>query len=356
MNLNLRQFIFYIIAFPCGLSSFLVFLTICFSRKHHLYDDVGGRKIHSGEIPRLGGIGFVSAFLISLLLLHIRFPRFQLLQSNIIYIIIATTLIFIMGLWDDIKNWKAVWKFLLQCAAAGLVLYAGFRFTKISFAPIGFFWRFGILSYPITFLWIIGITNAVNLMDGIDGQAACLSGSLLLSYSIIFYVLNVSILLVYICLILTFATLGFLFFNLSVPKAKIFMGDCGSQFFGFILSVLPLMQRADGGEAATLPFAIIFLMLPIFDVIAAVWRRIRDKHPISEGDKFHLHHKLMLIGFSSRGALLVFMILQIVIDLFVTMAVILQGVMALFTLLGLALVGILFFTLIHYEKNKKNLA
>ena len=93
-------------------------------------------------------------------------------------------------------------------------------------------------------------------------------------------------------------------------------------------------------------------MLPIFDTVAAIWRRVREKRPIGEGDKFHLHHKLMLIGFSPRGALSVFMILQLIINLFAGMAIILQGVRALVVLIGLILVGLLFFTLIHYEKEK----
>jgi len=102
--------------------------------------------------------------------------------------------------------------------------------------------------------------------------------------------------MIYTCIILASTLIGFLFFNLSRPHAKIFMGDAGSQFLGFVLAVLPLVPRNDGYETAPAPFAAIFLMLPLFDMIAAIWRRIRDKKPILEGDKMHLHHKLMLIG------------------------------------------------------------
>ncbi len=352
MRLDFLHFLIYLVILPTAISSLAVYLTIMFSTKHELYDSVGGRKIHSGNVPRLGGLGFVIAFVISILIFHFRFPKYNLLQSNITFVIGASILIFIMGIFDDLKNWKAIFKFLVQCFAAFLVLFAGFKFTKVSFAPIGFYWQMGILSYPITFLWIIGITNAVNLLDGIDGQAGCLSGSLLISYSIVFWAAAVNPLMIYICVILVFVILGFLFFNLALPKAKIFMGDGGSQFLGFILAVFPLMKESSGVEAIRLPFAICFLMLPIFDVIAAVWRRKRDKKPISVGDKFHIHHKLMLIGFSPRGTLTIFMILQIIIDMFVTMSILLEGVMALVTLIGLMLVGILFFYLIHFEKQR----
>lgn len=353
MRLTFVQFLTYIAVLPCGISSLFVYLTIIFSKKYNLYDEVGGRKIHSGNIPRIGGVGFVTAYLISIIVLHFRFPQFGVLQSNFLYITIAYAVIFIMGLLDDIKNCKAVIKLLIQSGAAAVVLFAGFKFTRISFAPIGFFWQLGTLGYFITFFWIIGIINAVNLMDGIDGQAGTLSISILISYSVIFFTYGVSRFIIYVNLILVFAVIGFLFFNLSIPKAKIFMGDCGSQFLGFTLAILPLMQNPANEETVALPFAVLFLVIPILDTIAAIWRRLRDKISIAKGDRFHLHHKLMLIGFSPRGALCIFIIFQLIIDLFITMAVIQQGVMALVTLIGLLLIISLFFVMIHYEKERR---
>lgn len=351
MQLTNIQFIFFAMVMPCIISAFLVYVIILFSKKHNLYDGVGGRKIHSGNIPRLGGVGFFTAFVLSLFVISCRFPGVLTITPQLLSVIIGSGLIFLMGVLDDLKTWRAAPKLIVQLVAATIVVYAGYRFTRISFTPIGLFIPLGIFTYPITVLWIAGITNAVNLMDGIDGQVGCLSGSLLISYAVLFYNNNPpDFAMIYICIILTFTLLGFLFFNLAVPKAKVFMGDGGSQFLGFVLAVLPLVPTRDGYETVAAPFAALFLMLPILDMIAAIWRRIRDKKPIREGDKFHLHHKLMLIGFSPRGALLAFMILQIIADLFVTLAVILQGVMALATLIGLLLVGFLFFALIHFEK------
>lgn len=354
MHITTLQFIFYILLLPCILSAVFVYLVIIFSKKHALYDAIGGRKIHSGNIPRLGGVGFFTAMVVSFAVLYLRLglPVFD--SKRLWYVMIAGGLIFTMGLWDDLKNWKASLKFVLQCAAACLVVYADYRFTRISFAPIGFYWSFGVLSYPITILWIVGVTNAINLMDGIDGQVGCLSASVLLCYAVLFAILEENIGVVYLCIVLGSALIGFLFFNLAHPHAKIFMGDCGSQFLGFVLAVVPLADKASGdSEVVSIPFAAVFLMLPIFDTIAAIWRRIREKRPIREGDKFHLHHKLLLIGFSPRGALTTVMILQIIVDLFVTQAIILQGMMALTTLIGLMLVGFLFFALIHFEKQSR---
>ena len=351
MQLTGIQFFFFTIVLPCIMSAFFVYLMILFAKRHNLYDGVGGRKIHSGKIPRLGGVGFFSAFVLSIFVMSFRFPGIINIDFRFIAAAASASLIFLMGFLDDLKNWKAAPKFFVQLVAAIIVVYAGFRFTKISFAPLGLFLPLGIFAYPLSVLWIAGVTNAVNLMDGIDGQVGCMSGSLLISYAVLFCTdAPYQYSMVYLCVILTCSIVGFLFFNLARPKAKIFMGDGGSQFLGFVLAVLPLVPRHDGYEIAAAPFAVLFLLLPIFDMIAAIWRRIRDKKPIREGDRFHLHHKLMLIGYSPRGALVTFMIFQIIIDLFVTLAIILQGVMALATLIGLVLIGVLFFTLIHFEK------
>lgn len=350
--MSLIQFIFYIIFLPCTLSAAFVYLSILFSKKHNLYDEIGGRKIHSGNIPRIGGVGFGLAYILSSMVLHFRFPELQLLNSNFFYIIVGGIIIFIMGLWDDIKNWKAIFKLLFQSCAAVIVLYGGYTFKKISFGPIGFFWYLGTETYIITFLWIIGITNAINLVDGIDGQAGCLGTSVLLTYAAIYYSLGVNSTIIFRLIILASTIIGFLFFNLSLPSAKIFMGDCGSQILGFVLSILPLIPSPEGYESSNVIFASVILMLPIFDTVAAIWRRLRDKKPIGEGDKFHLHHKLMLIGFSPRGALGIFMIFQIIINIFGAVAILLQGIYALIILIGLILVGILFFALIHYEKER----
>ena len=294
------QFIIFTMLIPCTISALFVYFVILFAKRHNLYDDVGGRKIHSGKIPRLGGIGFFFAFVVSVFITSFTFPGSIVITRQFTAIIIGGCLIFFMGLWDDLKNWRAIHKLIIQLIAAGIVAYAGFRFTRISFAPLGLFIPFGIFAYPITVLWVAGVTNAVNLMDGIDGQVGCLSVSLLISYIVLFFKdAPPYFSMIYSCIILAAAIIGFLFF-----------------------------------------------------MIAAIWRRVREKRPIREGDRMHLHHKLMLIGYSPRGALVVVMTLQIIIDIFVTLAVISQGLMALVTLIGLLLVGILFFAIIHFEKEK----
>ena len=266
MQLTNMQLIIFAMLIPCAISAFFVYLVILFAKRHNLYDDVGGRKIHSGKIPRLGGIGFFSAFVLSIFIIYFKFPGSIVITRQFTAIIIGGCLIFFMGLWDDLKNWRAIYKLIIQLIAGCIVAYAGFRFTRISFAPVGLFISFGIFAYPITVLWIAGVTNAVNLMDGIDGQVGCLSVSLLISYIVLFFKdLPPHFSMTYTCIILAATLIGFLFFNLSRPHAKVFMGDAGSQFLGFVLAVLPLVPNNAGSETVAIPFAIIFMMLPIFE-------------------------------------------------------------------------------------------
>lgn len=334
------------------MSSLFVYLTIRFSTKHNLYDSVNSRKIHSGNIPRLGGIGFFSAYFISSFILYLRFSHLRIADPEVYYVIAGCFLIFIMGILDDLKNLKAIIKLSFQILAACLVLYSGLMFSELNFSAIGFNLKLGYFAYPLTLLWIVGITNAINLMDGIDGQAGCLGGSIILGYVFIFLNLNINILLIYTSLILVFTIAGFLLFNLAKPNAKIFMGDVGAQTLGFIIAILPLIQNNENIETIPFHFAIAFSMLPILDTIAAVWRRLRDKKPIGEGDRFHLHHKLMLVGFSARRALVIFMVFQIIINILTIAAVLSKGFHSMLILLAILFLGILLFAILHFKKEK----
>ena len=160
----------------------------------------------------------------------------------------------------------------------------------------------GLLSYPITLIWIIGITNAVNLIDGLDGLAGGISFLASLSFGIFFWVQG-SMLSAEICLALAGAVAGFLVFNL--PPAKIFMGDSGSLFLGFFLALLPLLgQESDGAEIGLISAATI-LSVPIFDTFAAMYRRKKAHVSFFTADKGHLHHLLLKRVESSRAVLMI---------------------------------------------------
>ncbi len=330
------------------MSVFAVFLILRLSTKFNLFDSVDDRKIHTGDIPRLGGIGIFTGFLTGLLLFAVIYDTGSL-GNNMWALFAGSAIIFIMGVWDDFKPWRPRYKLLAQCLAAVIVLVGHFTFSRITLGPVDFVWEMGIWKYPLTFIWIIGVTNAFNLLDGLDGLAGSVAALCTVIYALYFfrYGNHAAIL---VCLLLGLSVSGFLVFNLPFPKAKIFMGDGGSQFLGFVLSVLPLMHAKDGFATIALPYAAAVLMIPIYDTIAAVWRRTREGRRFDSPDRFHIHHKLMLMGFTEKQTLLVIVIFQIIVGIFVSCAVWIRGVFALVLLFAVYLMGILFFSIIHYKK------
>ena len=318
--------------------------------KFQIFDSIDERKIHTGNIPRLGGIGIFTGFLVGLVLFNLTFDATSL-GNNLWALCLGSAMIFAMGVWDDFKPWKARYKLLVQCLAAIVVLAGNFTFSRITLGSVDFVWEMGVWKFPLTFIWIIGVTNAFNLIDGLDGLAGSLAALSALTYGLYFYNYgNTAALLV--CLLLAVSVSGFLTFNLPFPKARIFMGDGGSQFLGFVLSVLPLMNAKDGFATIALPYAAAVLMIPIYDTIAAVWRRTREKRRFDAPDRFHLHHKLILMGFSGRQTLFIVVVFQFIVGLFVSCAVWIRDVFALVLLFAVYLMGILFFSIIHFRKNR----
>lgn len=341
-------FIVLISTFIISVLSIIVIIKL--TTKFNIFDSLDERKIHTGNIPRLGGIGIFIAFLTGLLLFSIVFGT-KGLGNNLWALFIGSTIIFVMGVWDDFKPWRPRYKLVAQCIAAIIVLSGNFTFSRITLSSVDFIWNMGIWKYPLTFIWIIGVTNAFNLIDGLDGLAGSLASLCAVIYALYFYRYG-NISAVFICLLLGFSVSGFLVFNLPFPKAKIFMGDGGSQFLGFVLSVLPLMNAKDGFATIALPYAAAVLMIPIYDTIAAVWRRVREKRRFDSPDRFHLHHKLILMGFTGRETLLIIITFQIIIGIFVFCAVWIKGFFALVLLFAVYLMGILFFSIIHFRKKE----
>lgn len=323
-------------------------LIILFSKRFHLYDSIDDRKVHVGHISRLGGLGITLAFSVSLLILL--FGHYLIaIKQNIFFLVIAAICITTMGIIDDIVTLPAKTKLIPQILAATLVLIGGFKFSTLSFGIYTL--NLGFLAYPITFIWIIGVTNAINLIDGIDGQCGGLSVIASFTFFLFFFREgNHSAMLICLCLI--FSVMGFLFFNLPLPKAKIFMGDGGSQTLGFVLSVLPLLSSKGSLSTVSILYATAILMIPIFDTIAAIWRRLREKRSIGSPDRYHLHHKLMMFGFSNRQTLIIVCLFQTIICIFLCCAIWMGGYLGTILLFTTFLMGILFFTVVHIGKVK----
>ena len=291
------------IAFIINFLFIPIIIRVC--HKNKWYDKQEKRKIHTGLIPRLGGVGiFISLIITCCVVSLIAFlnsgksflyplaPRYAFLLAGVL-------IIHILGLVDDFVSQKPIVKLIFQTIAASCVAFGGFIFKEIPIPYIGTV-PLGILGYPFTILWIIAITNAMNLVDGMDGLAGGITAFASLSMGIISLIQG-QLLTAVIAFTLFGSTAGFLLFNL--PPAKIFMGDSGSLAIGFILSVLPLMGISATASFATVLVPVTLLLIPIIDTCAAIIRRISEGRTILSPDREHIHHKLLDMGLSEKKIL-----------------------------------------------------
>ena len=253
------------------------------------------RKVHNKPMPRLGGLGIYMGFLLGYIL-------FGAMSLRMNAILIGSFIVIVTGIVDDIKPIPAKVKFLFQIIAASVVAFYG-KILLQDLSAFGFYINFGIFSYPITILFIVAIINCINLIDGLDGLAAGLSSIYFITIGIVAVLWKNSFGLdAIITFIMLGATLGFLFHNFN--PAKIFMGDSGSMFLGYMIAVIALLGFKNV-TLTTLLAPICLLAIPIMDTFFAILRRIVNKKPISEPDKQHLHHQLLSFNLSHRNVVLV---------------------------------------------------
>lgn len=273
-------------------------MVINFSKKEGLVDVPNERKIHTKPISRIGGVAiWTSTMLTFLCLVLMSYYPYGKLMSGIL---LGGSLMFLLGLIDDVYGLGAKFKLLIQVSIATIVYLLGVQINSVPFfGGIDLGW----LSYPITLLWIVGISNAVNFIDGVDG----LAGSVVTVNSITLAILAVTLsppnpISALIGFILAGSMLAFLTFNFN--PAKIFMGDSGALFSGFILatiSITGVMKVAT--LAILLPF--IVLVVPITDITYASLRRICKGQSPFVADAEHIHHKLLHAGFSQKKTVVI---------------------------------------------------
>jgi UDP-GlcNAc:undecaprenyl-phosphate GlcNAc-1-phosphate transferase len=262
------------------------------------------RKVHGKPIPRLGGIAIVAAFYAPLVALFFvnsevgqRFWSDPVRASGLIAGGVA---IAALGIWDDLRGANAKTKFLVQFAVAGAMYAVGFRIDRIAnpYAMIELGW----FALPFTMLWIAGVINAMNLIDGLDGLAG---GVALIAITTTFAVaaLHSDPLMLLFTAALGGAVLGFLFYNFN--PASIFMGDTGSMFLGFVLATTAIQTNHKSSTAVAIIVPIIALGVPIADTLLAMMRRAARGVPMFSADRGHIHHRLLESGLSHRQAVLV---------------------------------------------------
>ena len=255
------------------------------------------RRMHKVPIPRLGGLAIFIGFMVSVLLLGSVRGNIQM-QS----ILLGSVIIVVLGVVDDIMALPAMLKFVVQIAAAlipalnGVVIQA---FSNPNIFSESLYWVLGPLSVPFTVLWIVAITNAVNLIDGLDGLAngvSAISATTMLVIALLASEAQVAVVMA----ALVGACVGFMPYNLN--PAKMFMGDTGATFLGYILATMSIQGLFK--FYAVISFAVPFLILglPIFDTVFAFTRRIAHGQSPMHADRGHIHHRLIDMGLNQKQA------------------------------------------------------
>ena len=267
-------------------------------KKQNFVDKPGYRKIHNDSIPNLGGIVIFFGFLLSILFI---IP----IQGNIKALLAGSVIILLLGIVDDIANLRPRYKFIIQMIPALLVIIYHreilnqFINQQLFFLPIT-----GYLLYPAILLWIVGVTNSINLIDGLDGLACGISIISLVTFFILGLLINFNY---EIYNLLNIALIGSMiaFFRYNFYPAQIFLGDSGSTFAGFMIASSGILWVIFSGNVTFLIIPFIILAVPVGDTVFAVLRRYRNQKPIFQADQGHLHHRLLNRGISHRNVVLI---------------------------------------------------
>lgn len=266
------------------------------------------RRMHHHPIPRMGGLAIFFGFVAAMLLMV---P----LDTERKGMLLGAVIIVVLGIFDDIYALPAKPKFLVQIAAALIAVLAGNRIEVLSnpniFSPNPY-WELGVLSIPVTVIWILAITNSVNFIDGLDGLAcgvSTISAATMLVIARLVSERDVALMMA----ALVGACMGFLPYNFN--PAKIFMGDTGSTFLGFIMATMSVEGMFK--QYTIISFVVPFLMLglPIFDVCFAVVRRVSHGQSPMKPDRGHVHHRLIDMGFSQKQAVGVLYVISAILGL-----------------------------------------
>jgi len=254
------------------------------------------RRMHKTPIPRMGGLAIFFGFIVSYLCFA------DTIEPKHLGILAGALILVCTGIIDDRRPLRAMTKLVFQLIAALIPVLMGLRIDFLT-NPIIFLenatFNISFLSIPITIIWIVGLTNALNLIDGLDGLAAGISTIASVSLIVVCVIFGSTNSLIPLIAIAG-ATIGFLPYNIN--PAKIFMGDTGALFLGYMLATLSVDGFFKSFAAISFIIPLIVLGLPLFDTSFAIFRRLLNGQPIMKPDRSHLHHKLVDAGFSQRQA------------------------------------------------------
>jgi UDP-GlcNAc:undecaprenyl-phosphate GlcNAc-1-phosphate transferase len=290
-----------------------------------LVDAPGGRKVHAQSVPRLGGVAVLAATVLAMILVPFWSPGVfgPTIWLSLRPLAVAGGLVFVLGLLDDVRGVGPWVKLTAQGVAAIVVMASGLLIERVTL--FGVSWELGWLSWPITAGWIVGLTNAFNLIDGIDGLAtgiAALAGATCGAILIVRGHTAEAALLA----ALVGAAIGFLVFNFA--PASIFLGDSGSLLFGFLLATTAIAGWQKGATALATGVPLLMFALPIADVATTIVRRGLARpatgrasigaalRHLVEPDRQHIHHRLLALGWSTERTVLILYGITAVLSLF----------------------------------------
>lgn len=329
----------YLVSFLLAFSGAVIFtpISIFLAKEFRVLDKPQMRKVHLQPMPRWGGIGIYLGFFFALLLVYWIFPSVKNLLSfrylsrfgevslrqQLVGIIFGATVVFILGLIDDKKPVQALTKFLVQIIASYIAMDYGVRISGLALPFLRRFYDFPlILSQLLSVFWICGFMNTINLADGLDGLAAGIAGIAALTFFIVSLIQGMtrqiilanqlklaallSVLLMGVCL-------GFLVYNFH--PAKVFMGDSGALFLGFLLAGISAVGTLKTAAIVSLFIPVIVVALPVVDVLLAIIRRIQQGRKIMEPDRQHIHHRLLRFGWSQREVVLFIYVLTLLLSI-----------------------------------------
>jgi UDP-GlcNAc:undecaprenyl-phosphate/decaprenyl-phosphate GlcNAc-1-phosphate transferase len=278
------------------------------STRAGLVDRGGGRKVHTKEISRLGGIALFGGIAAAVLAQFLGeafggwTPVLTPADGPLFGTLGGLAIIFAVGLVDDVRGLSPGAKFGGQLLAACVPIAMGLRVEFVGNPIDGGLFQLGLLSYPVTALWIVAFANVINLIDGLDGLAAGISTIAAASFLVLAVQMNQLVAAV-LAAALIGSCLGFLRYNFN--PASIIMGDSGALTLGFLLACMSLQGVMKSVAAITLVVPLLVIGVPVFDTFSAIIRRWRHHRPIQEADNGHIHHRLMNRGFSQRQTVLI---------------------------------------------------
>lgn len=299
-----------------GSAALALFLTPLIGRgsaELGLVDAPGGRKVHTQSVPRLGGVAVVSAagLALALVLTFVPGALTPAIWPVLRPFVLAAALIFIVGLVDDIRGLGPVPKLAIETVAAVVVMSSGLLIERVTL--LGMTWQLGWLAWPLTAAWLVGLTNAFNLIDGVDGLAAGITAIAGAACGAILIVRGHTAEAMLLAALVG-AALGFLVFNFE--PASIFLGDSGSLVAGFLLAATAIAGWQKGATALATAVPLLIFALPIADALSTLVRRARARptggrsiraavRQIVEPDREHIHHRLLALGWSVRRTVVI---------------------------------------------------